>query len=445
MARLPALAVLLALLTLLPAVPASELSGPPSDALVPPAPATQVAIPSLPPLPYTPGDEHVFALPGNQDETSIAVNPANPQDIVAGANDNSPGDYHARFYTSLDGGATWTDGIIPSLDSNGYLASGDPAIVFAPDGTAYYAGIGFNRGTNNNKNCVFVARSDDGGLTWLTFFPSQSPSGAMFNDKPYIGMAPDGTLLLSWTLFPGGIGFVQSHDRGATWSPRVGLGGGQFSQPAAGADGERYVVWASGGVQVRRSLDGGATWLPAQVIGDANGISVPVPFRYNNYPSIAVLADGSLAVAFAHQDSVTGADIHLVRSADHGATWSAPEVVTDSPGAQFMPWLAAMPDGTLGVFYADVTLTPLTVNPPGLGAVSQLLWSISIQRPGDAWNAVVVSDVPSFAGAGGAPAGFWGDYQGLGASAAGFDAFWADGRNGRFDGNIDSAWARVAP
>ena len=56
-------------------------------------------------------------------EIAVAVNPKNPNHIVAGSNDyfyrfnNSTGARHALvptgFFTSSDGGATWVDGQIP--------------------------------------------------------------------------------------------------------------------------------------------------------------------------------------------------------------------------------------------------------------------------------------------------------------------------------------------
>ena len=70
-------------------------------------------------------------------EIAVAVDPANPNHIVAGSNDyfyrfnNSTGARQAivptGFFTSFDGGATWIDGQIPMRSGNG---AGDPAPAF---------------------------------------------------------------------------------------------------------------------------------------------------------------------------------------------------------------------------------------------------------------------------------------------------------------------------
>ena len=102
-----------------------------------------------------------------QNETSIAVNPRNPRNVVAGANDYRLGWGTSGFYTSTDNGTHWYEGIIPfpSLPSGDNLdGGGDPAIVFDRAGVVYYADINFNR--TDDTNGVFVSRSTNGGFTW---------------------------------------------------------------------------------------------------------------------------------------------------------------------------------------------------------------------------------------------------------------------------------------
>ncbi len=85
-----------------------------------------------------------------QNETPVAVNPRNPLNLVAGANDyrvccdfQGFQDATGWAYSSSDGGATWTNVQLPGLTAEtggkgifGKVdAAGDPAIAFGPDGT----------------------------------------------------------------------------------------------------------------------------------------------------------------------------------------------------------------------------------------------------------------------------------------------------------------------
>jgi hypothetical protein len=103
-----------------------------------------------------------------QDETSVAVNPTNSKNVIAGANDYRNGFGSSGFYSTTDGGKAWYDGVkpFPSPDNgNDHLdGGGDPAVAFDRQGTAYYADIHFDR--TDLTNGVFVARSTNGGFTW---------------------------------------------------------------------------------------------------------------------------------------------------------------------------------------------------------------------------------------------------------------------------------------
>ena len=48
----------------------------------------------------------------------------------------------------------------------------------------------------------------------------------------------------------------------------------------------------------------------------------------------------------------------LAKSTDAGATWSAPQVVTNAPGDQWRPWVAVAPDGTVNVMIQDRSYDP---------------------------------------------------------------------------------------
>jgi hypothetical protein len=87
-----------------------------------------------------------------QNETPLAVNPRNTQNLITGNNDWNYND-GCGVNASFNGGKTWTktlpNGFIPGVTrytddpdvpgtGDGDFG-GDPAAAFAPDGTAYFA------------------------------------------------------------------------------------------------------------------------------------------------------------------------------------------------------------------------------------------------------------------------------------------------------------------
>src|SRR5512136_3097479 len=151
-----------------------------------------------------------------QNETAIAVDPNNPNRVVAGANDyvsrtwacdvngtpcSALGDAYSGTYYSNDGGHTWCctssdpahlGTLIPGVErltGGPYDAGGDPALAFDSRGNVYDAGLGFDRTAPPNTVAVNKGAFDAGGnLTWSapTFInPTTSPS--TLNDKEWIG------------------------------------------------------------------------------------------------------------------------------------------------------------------------------------------------------------------------------------------------------------------
>src|SRR6266849_560388 len=128
-----------------------------------------------------------------QSETSITVNPNNPQMLVGGSNEivRLP----MRGYFSSNGGKNW--GAVdlplpPPVTTNGVDFGSDPGVAFDTRGNVYYCYIVvfFNRFFDSIQGTeVAVAKSSDGGRTWpqVTFFNFNSGSGK-FNDKPMIAV-----------------------------------------------------------------------------------------------------------------------------------------------------------------------------------------------------------------------------------------------------------------
>ncbi|WP_243754282.1 sialidase family protein [Labedaea rhizosphaerae] len=165
-----------------------------------------------------------------QNETTIAVNPANPRNIVAGSNDyrifntrEARNDASGWAYTSFDGGRTWRNVVLPQLNFQtgaaaplSYMDSaGDPAIAFGPGNTVYYATLVFSRTVpadgSQQASGIAVSVSHDGGLSWdapaileldgVTAAGTPTPT-YVFNDKEWIAADPkSGKVYVTWTVF----------------------------------------------------------------------------------------------------------------------------------------------------------------------------------------------------------------------------------------------------
>src|SRR6478609_3933735 len=126
---------------------------------------------------------------GSQSETSIAINPANTRNVIAGSNEIQRLPMRAMY--STDGGNTFTGvdlPLPPPRTNNGFDFGSDPGVAFDSNGNAYYSYIVvfFGAGGGINGTEMAVAHSTDGGATWTaTFFNPQTGNG-QFNDKPMI-------------------------------------------------------------------------------------------------------------------------------------------------------------------------------------------------------------------------------------------------------------------
>jgi hypothetical protein len=102
-------------------------------------------------------------------ETSIAINPTDASNIVAGW--ISSADRTCGFGVSDDGGATWNVGVVPGIQqtSGGSFDVGtDPSVAFDKYGNAYFSCLAFNLGPSSlgSAGTVFVSKSTDGGHSW---------------------------------------------------------------------------------------------------------------------------------------------------------------------------------------------------------------------------------------------------------------------------------------
>ena len=186
---------------------------------------------------------------GPHNETSIAVNPTDPDNLISGANDYqlaiNPGGHVAastrsRATVSFDGGAQLDRLPDPhDIDLPGH--GGDPAVAFDGAGNAYYATLGFRFvGPANAQNPdILVSVSQDGGVTWDPHRVAQGSgvgtSVGDLLDKEYVTAWGDGNALITFGDFrlgqkgaarnPADLFSTVTHDAGATWTKPVRISG----------------------------------------------------------------------------------------------------------------------------------------------------------------------------------------------------------------------------
>src|SRR6266487_3442666 len=94
-----------------------------------------------------------------QNETSISVDPNNPNHVVASYNDYRRGDGTCGVSWSTDGGRTWNDATTPNGFTRGqghprqyWQAGGDTSVAWDSKGNAYLSCQLFNRGPGTSTN-----------------------------------------------------------------------------------------------------------------------------------------------------------------------------------------------------------------------------------------------------------------------------------------------------
>jgi hypothetical protein len=194
-----------------------------------------------------------------------------------------------------------------------------------------------------------------------------------FSWLPRVAIAPDApdAVFVLWQeiIFSGGshggdILFARSIDGGRSFSQPVNLsrsqggdGKGRINREiwhngsldlVAGPDGALYAAWTEyeGALWLSRSGDGGRSFSPAQRIA-AEGARHPA-----RAPSLALGPDRTLYLAWTTGED-EGADIHLARSTDGGASFGRPERVAPSSNYSDAPKLAVGPGGVLHLAYAE--------------------------------------------------------------------------------------------
>jgi len=229
-------------------------------------------------------------------ESYAATNPTNPANLVGIWQQDrwaSGGAQGLMVAASFDGGHSWTRQALPVSQCGGdsaFARASDPWLTFSPNGVVYALSLSFTGGSlqPNSKNGILVVRSADGGMTWGAAVPLIVDGSAAFDDK------------CSMTADPRDASFVY-----AVW--------------------DRLVSQSSGPSYFARTIDGGQSWEPARAIYDPGSTSQTIGNE------VVVLPDGTVVDFFTQIDTAANgtmsSSLGVVRSSDHGATWSGPILI----------------------------------------------------------------------------------------------------------------------
>jgi len=355
---------------------------------------TAPAAAAVPPIPNF--DSSV--MHGNEAEDAIAINPANPSNIVTMA--TLPDVVSGLFEgVSFNGGKTWTRQVIGTAAPLGEICC-DEQLAWDRFGNLWMTYL-----VNTNGN-VFVAVSTNGGLTFskvaeivpTTPTGSRAPSGAtpkrlrppsnnpnISGDQPSISVGPN-SVWVSYTSFPStvvqafgasvtGLGTFGSFS--APESVPTSAGRGDYGDTSVGPDGQVMVTYqdqtnGQGGSHIYTAVDanglqqggfsdprllahsavGGFDYIPAQpdrsVDAEAN-----LAWDRSGGPH-----NGRVYVIWTQEspNESDNTDIMFQYSGDNGATWTAPARLNDDHTAtsQFMPAIAVdQTTGDLAISWYD--------------------------------------------------------------------------------------------
>ncbi len=390
----------------------------------------------------------VNALDGAS-EPSVAINPANPKNIVVVTNDFRMTGNYARSFSSVDGGNTFSGVQVPLSGLAGFSEATDPSIAFGADGSVYYAIVHYQ--SVGNGDGIFLNRSLDGGATWMAKATEvkKNNDATAFEDRPVVTVdatssAYANTVYVVWTSIAGSSNIVllsKSLDKGITFSTPVALASGSVGQPdvKVGKNGVVYIAYLSNNntISVTRSFDGGSTFTSAVTatqfthsgdkVGNEYLLKTSVTgsgVRVKSYPALAVdVQTGAAYICYSAKNGSDLSDIYLSVSTD-GSSWT-PSVRVNNDNTvsdQFNPAITAIGSKVYATWQDSrddqnnrTVATYMAVSNDGMNFVNSKLSTSSFDP-----STILLNS-------------YMGDYNGIAVSNESIFAVWTDGRNNLVD------------
>ena len=325
-------------------------------------------------------------------EPYAAVDPRNPDRVIAVWQTGSGVGSVIQWSRSTDGGRTWSSPRAAPINAcaggplDGAARASDPWATFGPDGRVYLSAIAWTPNPGDGPDLVsalVMVASPDGGDAWeppVSIAVAPDPSVAHDNLALTADPTRPGTVYAATTraeqpdtvTYFGRLGFTRSSDGGRSWTPirpiSPALNRERIGAPQIVVDprsGRIYAVYHRGtrggsSVAVMRSDDRGESWseesVAARHIAGERPRSPITNDRFvlaDDIVQAVVTQAGQLVVGYSDARRSPGQrhDVSLVWSTD-GRTWSPPLAVSDS-GAEtaWLPAVTASGDGGIAVTY----------------------------------------------------------------------------------------------
>jgi hypothetical protein len=385
---------------------------------------------------------------GSQVEPSLAVDPRNPdtllatwqQDRLAGA-----GALGIVAAVSTDGGRTWTAQPLPGITlcaGGPYVYASDPEAGIGADGRMYVSSIA----EGPVEQAILVSTSSDHGKTWShPATVTRVPDSSSIIDKPAFlsdGLRPS-TAYAEWVAYdhPPGVPVAdlrvdtaylsRTSDGGRHWTGPIRVYGADSENQNHAltqmTDGSVLDVFAEAyrlnlpsgpqSVEATRSTDGGTTWSRPVTVGRSPYSVVFTPT--GNTPIRAISQDVTSAsastgdvVAAWEDNAPRHTELSVARSTDHGLHWQRVADPLDGSVVAFLPSVAVDSAGDVGLTWYQVS---------GGGGYPTTVDFAVLPRGGASWQLQVMSNPFPLSRAAPSPLGlFLGDYESLVGEGCGF-------------------------